>query len=218
MSLNDTNDDKRGAGGAGDGAASGKKGGARGGPSLLIMLPVIAFAALAIIFALSLKSGDPSRLPSALIGKPAPTVDFAPLEGLRQDGVAVPGIAAASLKSGEVTVVNFWASWCGPCVQEHPLLVELGQRTGVRIVGVNYKDPPPGGLRFLGRYGNPYAAVGVDPSGRGAIEWGVYGMPETFVLGGDGHIRYKHVGPISRESLEGKVIPVIEELRAAGGS
>ena len=98
------------------------------------------------------------------------------------------------------------------------LLVELGQRTGVRIVGVNYKDPPPGGLRFLGRYGNPYAAVGTDPAGRGAIEWGVYGMPETFILAGDGRIAFKHVGPISRESLDAKIIPEIEKLRGTAGS
>jgi cytochrome c biogenesis protein CcmG/thiol:disulfide interchange protein DsbE len=191
---------------------------ARRGPNLLITLPVILFVALAIIFGLSLKSGDPSRLPSALIGKPAPAVDFGPLESLQADGKVVPGITSASLRAGEVTVVNFWASWCVPCVQEHPLLVELAQRTGVRIVGVNYKDPPPGGLRFLGRYGNPYAAVGTDPAGRGAIEWGVYGMPETFILAGDGRITFKHVGPISRESLDAKIIPEIEKLRGNAGS
>jgi cytochrome c biogenesis protein CcmG/thiol:disulfide interchange protein DsbE len=191
---------------------------ARRGPNLLIALPIILFVALAIVFALSLKSGDPSRLPSALIGKPAPAVGFGPLEGLQANGKAVPGITAQSLRAGEVTVVNFWASWCVPCVQEHPLLVELAQRTGVRIVGVNYKDSPPGGLRFLGRYGNPYAAVGTDPAGRGAIEWGVYGMPETFILAGDGRIAFKHVGPISRESLEAKIIPEIEKLRGTAGS
>jgi len=191
---------------------------ARRGPNLLIALPVILFVALAIVFGLSLKSSDPSRLPSALIGKPAPAVDFAALEGIQTDGKPVPGITSASLRAGEVTVVNFWASWCVPCVQEHPLLVELAQRAGVRIVGVNYKDPPPGGLRFLGRYGNPYAAVGTDPAGRGAIEWGVYGMPETFILAGDGRITYKHVGPISRESLDAKIIPEIEKLRGNAGS
>jgi cytochrome c biogenesis protein CcmG/thiol:disulfide interchange protein DsbE len=193
-------------------------GGVRRGPNLLIMLPVIAFVALAIVFALSLKSSDPSRLPSALLGKPAPEVDFSALEGLQSDGQAVPGVTAQSLKAGEVTVVNFWASWCVPCVQEHPLLVELGQRTGVKIVGVNYKDPPPGGLRFLGRYGNPFAAVGTDPSGRGAIEWGVYGMPETFVLDGNGVIAYKHVGPIDQKGLHEKIVPVIEKLQRAAGS
>ena len=201
-----------------DATGDGREGvGGPRGPSLLIWLPVTVFVALAVVFGLSLKSGDPSRLPSALIGKLAPAVDFAPLKGIQTDGKPVPGITSASLRLGEVTVVNFWASWCVPCIQEHPLLVELGQKTGVRIFGVNYKDPPPGGLRFLGRYGNPYAAVGTDPTGRGAIEWGVYGMPETFILAGDGRIVYKHVGPISRKSLESNIIPEIEKLRATAG-
>jgi len=209
----DDNKDSAPPTGGPDGAA-----GERRGPNLLIMVPVIAFVALAIVFALSLKTSDPSRLPSALIGKAAPDVGFAALEGLTGAAGTVPGITPALLKSGDVTVVNFWASWCVPCVQEHPLLVELAQRANVKIVGVNYKDPPPGGLRFLGRYGNPYAAIGTDPAGRGAIEWGVYGMPETFILSGDGVIAYKHVGPISRESLDGKIIPMIENLRSAAGS
>lgn len=212
MSSDNTNDKTSGSADRAGREAS------RRGPSLLVMLPVIAFVALAIVFALSLKTSDPSRLPSALIGKSAPSVDFTALDGLTGKAGAVPGITAQSLKSGDVTVVNFWASWCVPCVQEHPLLVELAARSGVKIFGVNYKDPPPGGLRFLGRYGNPYAAVGTDPSGRGAIEWGVYGMPETFVLDGDGVIAYKHVGPISRDSLNEKIVPVIERLRKASGS
>ena len=179
----------------------------------IVVIPVILFAALAIVFAFSLKTGDPTRLPSALIGKPAPAFDFPPLADLNKDGQAVPGVATGDLKSGEVTVVNFWASWCVPCIQEHPLLVELGKR-GVKMVGINYKDPAPGGLRFLGRYGNPFAAVGTDVGGRGAIEWGVYGMPETFVIDKQGRIAYKHVGPITAESLAEKVLPAIEAARA----
>lgn len=178
----------------------------------LVIVPVILFAALAIVFGFSLKSGDPTRLPSALIGKPAPKVDFPALDGLVDDGKPVPGVKAADLAQGEVTVVNFFASWCGPCVQEHPLLMELEKR-GVKVVGVNYKDPSPGGRRFLGRYGNPYVAVGTDASGRGAIEWGVYGMPETFVLNKKGEIAYKHVGPITAEALAEKMMPAI---KAAG--
>jgi len=191
--------------------------GQRRGPRLIVMVPVIVFVALAIVFALSLRSGDPTKLPSALIGKPVPAVDFPPMEGLKTEGQALPGVSAQSLASGEVTVVNFWASWCVPCVQEHPLLVELGKRTGVKIVGINYKDPPPGGRRFLGRYGNPFAAVGTDAAGRGAIDWGVYGMPETFVVGKDGRIAYKHVGLITPESLMEKVIPAIEAARSPRG-
>lgn len=185
---------------------------ARRGLRLIVVVPVILFVGLAIVFAFSLKSADPSRLPSALLGKPVPEFDFAALEGLMRDGSPVPGVAARDLANGEVTVVNFWASWCVPCVQEHPLLVELAQR-GVKIVGINYKDPAPGGRRFLGRYGNPFEAVGTDPTGRGAIEWGVYGMPETFVVGKDGRIAYKHVGPLTAELLVGKILPAVEQAR-----
>lgn len=181
----------------------------RRGLNTIVVIPVILFAALAIVFAFSLKTSDPSKLPSALIGKPAPAFDFPPMAQLKHKGQPVPGMATADLKGGEVTVVNFWASWCVPCVQEHPLLVGLGKR-GVKIVGINYKDPPPGGLRFLGRYGNPFAAVGTDAAGRGAIEWGVYGMPETFVIDRQGRIVYKHVGPITPQSLVEKVLPAIE--------
>jgi cytochrome c biogenesis protein CcmG/thiol:disulfide interchange protein DsbE len=178
----------------------------------IVMVPVILFAALAIVFGFSLKSGDPTRLPSALIGKPVPKVDFPPLAGLVENGKALPGVKAADLTGNEVTVVNFWASWCVPCVQEHPVLVDLARR-GVKVVGINYKDPEPGGRRFLGRYGNPYKAVGTDASGRGAIEWGVYGMPETFVVDRKGRITYKHVGPISPEALVEKVLPAVEAAR-----
>jgi cytochrome c biogenesis protein CcmG/thiol:disulfide interchange protein DsbE len=180
--------------------------------NMIVVVPLIVFAALAIVFGFSLKSGDPSKLPSALIGKPVPAVDFAAMEGLVANGKSVPGIAGKDLAQGQVTVVNFWASWCGPCVQEHPLLVELAKR-GIKVVGINYKDPSPSGRRFLGRHGNPFAAVGVDPTGRGAIEWGVYGLPETFVVDPKGRIAYKHVGPISQQVLADKLLPAIEGAR-----
>jgi len=181
--------------------------------NLVVVVPIIIFAALAIVFGLSLQSGDPSKLPSALIGKPVPKIDFEPMTGLKQGGQPVPSIKAADLAAGSPTVVNFWASWCGPCLQEHPFLIQLA-KSGTKVVGINYKDPPPGGRRFLGRHGSPYSAVGIDPNGRGAIEWGVYGMPETFVVDGAGRITFKHVGPISAEILETKLMPAI---KAAGG-
>lgn len=181
--------------------------------SRLVILPLLVFLALAGMFAFALKSGDPSKLPSALIGKPAPEINLPPLEGLREGTAAVPGFATADLKRGEVTVVNFFASWCAPCVQEHPLLLELKDKTGVRLVGINYKDPQPGGRRFLGRYGNPYAAVGVDDTGRAAIEWGVYGMPETFIIDRQGRIALKHVGPITPAILAARILPAIEAAR-----
>jgi cytochrome c biogenesis protein CcmG, thiol:disulfide interchange protein DsbE len=181
----------------------------KGGRSRALVMPLAIFAVLAAIFAFALRTGDPSRLPSALIGKPVPAVTLAALEGLKDGARAVPGFSSADLASGRVSVVNFWASWCVPCVQEHPLLVALEEKTGVRLYGVNYKDQTAAARRFLGRYGNPFTAVGVDGDGRAAIEWGVYGMPETFVVDGKGRIAYKHVGPITPATLETKLIPAI---------
>lgn len=178
-----------------------------------IMAPVLVFGALVLLFAFALEHGDPSKLPSALIGKPAPQTSFAPLEGLIAGEKPVPGFSSADLASGSVSVVNFWASWCAPCVEEHPFLVDLGKRTGVALYGVNQKDEAAAGRRFLGRYGNPFTAVGVDPKGRGAIEWGVYGTPETFVVNGKGQVIYKHIGPISAASLEKTLIPLIEAAK-----
>jgi cytochrome c biogenesis protein CcmG/thiol:disulfide interchange protein DsbE len=175
----------------------------------VLLWPLAIFAILAGIFAFALRSGDPSKLPSALIGKPVPNIALAAIEGLSDGTRAIGGFAGADLAVGQVSVVNFWASWCVPCVQEHPLLVALKERTGVRLYGVNYKDQAAAARRFLGRYGNPFAAVGVDGDGRAAIEWGVYGMPETFVVDGKGRIAYKHVGPIGAEALEAKIIPAI---------
>lgn len=178
-------------------------------------MPLIIFGALAALFAVALRSGDPSKLPSTLIGKPAPTVTFPAIDGLVDGGRPVAGFSTADLAKGKVSVVNFWASWCVPCVQEHPLLGELAKRAGVEIYGVNYKDDPANARRFIGRYGNPFTAVGADTGGRLAIDWGVYGMPETFVINGRGEIVYKHVGPLSEASLEQKVLPVIAAAKAA---
>ncbi len=181
-----------------------------------VIAPLIVFLALATMFGLALTSGDPSKLPSALIGKEVPATDFAPLEGLAPSSGSKAGFTATDLKSGRVSVVNFWASWCRPCVEEHPHLVALREKkSDVDLFGVNYKDAPDAARRFLGRYGNPFTAVGVDSTGRNAIEWGVYGMPETFVIDGKGRIAYKHVGPITAESLEKSLIPAIERARQA---
>jgi cytochrome c biogenesis protein CcmG/thiol:disulfide interchange protein DsbE len=177
--------------------------------SRVLVWPLAIFALLAAIFAFALRSGDPSKLPSALIGKRAPAVELPALEGLTDAGRPVAGFVTADLRKGEVSVVNFWASWCVPCVQEHPVLVALREQTGVSVYGINYKDQAAAARRFLGRYGNPYAAVGVDGNGRAAIEWGVYGMPETFIVNGRGEIAYKHVGPVTPETLETRIIPAI---------
>ena len=180
----------------------------------MLGLPLAIFCTLALIFAFALRSGDPSKLPSALIGKPVPAIALAGLEGLSDGTRPIAGFSSTDLAGGQVSVVNFWASWCVPCVQEHPLLVALKEQTGVRLYGVNYKDQAAAARRFLGRYGNPFAAVGVDGDGRAAIEWGVYGMPETFVVDGQGRIAYKHVGPISEQTLEIKIIPAIRAAQA----
>jgi cytochrome c biogenesis protein CcmG/thiol:disulfide interchange protein DsbE len=180
-----------------------------------VAAPFVIFAAVAAMFAFALTLGDPSKLPSALIGRPVPQTEFPALEGLVAEGQPVPGFTSADLAKGSVRIVNFWASWCTECIEEHPLLDELKSRAGVDIFGVSYKDQAAAARRYLGRYGNPYAAVGVDPNGRNAIEWGVYGMPETFVINGRGEIAYKHVGPISKESLEKTLLPAIEKARGA---
>ncbi|HEX8165452.1 MAG TPA: DsbE family thiol:disulfide interchange protein [Beijerinckiaceae bacterium] len=163
---------------------------------LLYLVPTLVFGALVLLFLLRLFSGDPSRVPSALIGRPAPSFSLEPLPGLVRDGQPLPGLADADLK-GAVTVVNVWASWCAPCRQEHPLLMELAKDPSIRVVGIDYKDTTETARRFLGTFGNPFAAVGVDPNGRAAIDWGVYGVPETFVVGPDGTIRHKQIGPLT---------------------
>ena len=179
----------------------------------LMALPLIAFAALAAIFWFRLGSGDPSRIPSALIGHPAPQTALPALDGLTNNGAQVPGLDPAVFK-GKVSVVNVWASWCIPCHDEAPLLTELGKDTRLQLVGINYKDAPDNARRFLGRYGNPFGIVGVDGNGRAAIEWGVYGVPETFLVGRDGRIAYKLVGPIGAANFEREVKPAIEKALA----
>jgi cytochrome c biogenesis protein CcmG, thiol:disulfide interchange protein DsbE len=164
-------------------------------------LPLVAFAALTAIFWFRLGNSDPSRIPSALIGHPAPPTALPPLQGLAESGAPVPGLDPAMFK-GKVSVVNVWASWCVPCHDEAPLLTQLGRDKRLQIVGINYKDAPDNARRFLGRYGNPYGIVGVDANGRAAIEWGVYGVPETFIVGRDGTIVYKMVGPVTPENID----------------
>jgi cytochrome c biogenesis protein CcmG, thiol:disulfide interchange protein DsbE len=181
---------------------------------LLVLLPLFIFLALAALFFFRLGAGDPSRIPSALIGREAPATDLPAVAGLEHNGEPVPGIMPADFKSA-VTVLNVWASWCVPCRDEAPLLVRLAGDKRIRIIGINYKDQPDNARRFLGRYGNPFAASGADTNGRAAIEWGVYGVPETFIIGRDGRIAYKLVGPLTPDNLERVVKPEIEKALAA---
>jgi cytochrome c biogenesis protein CcmG, thiol:disulfide interchange protein DsbE len=181
---------------------------------LVLYLPLAVFLALAMVFLTRLLSGgDPSAIPSALVGKPVPDFTLPALEGLSRDGQPVPGLASADLKDG-VTVVNVFASWCGPCRQEHPLLEVLSEDPRIRVLGINYKDVPANAVSFLDELGNPYAAVGVDRRGRTAIDWGVYGVPETFLVDRDGIIREKIVGPLSPATLDELLRPAIETLVA----
>lgn len=173
-----------------------------------LLLPALGFALLAGLFVLRIfqageNGGNISKLPSTLIGKPAPKTALPPLDGLN-----LPGLDPAALK-GKVTLVNVFASWCGPCRDEHPELIELAKRKDIQLIGLNYKDRDENARRFLGSLGNPYQAVGVDASGRAGVEWGVYGVPETFVIAPDGTIAYKHVGPITPDIRTGKLAAAI---------
>ena len=167
----------------------------------LVALPLIGFAVIAALFLARLYGGDPAKLPSALIGRPAPQTSLPALPGLLQDGAQVPGLDPAAFK-GKVSIVNVWASWCVPCHDEAPLLTELGKDKRLQLVGINYKDSAENARRFLGRYGNPFSMVGVDGNGRGSIEWGVYGVPETFIVGREGTIVYKLVGPVTSANFD----------------
>ena len=181
--------------------------------NILVLLPLVAFLGLAALFFVRLGAGDPSQLPSALIGRPAPKTDLPPLAGLTRDGKAVPGLSNATF-TGAVTRVNGWASWCVPCADEVPFLDQLSKDKRIQLVGINYKDAPDNARRFLNRYGNPFAAAGADENGRNAIDWGVYGVPETFVVGRDGHIAYKLVGPITAENIVKVLEPEIAKAAA----
>jgi cytochrome c biogenesis protein CcmG/thiol:disulfide interchange protein DsbE len=181
---------------------------------LVVFIPLVVFLGLALLFLVRLGVGDISRVPSALIGRAAPATDLPPVAGLTRDGQPVPGLDASSFE-GQVTVLNVWASWCVPCADEAPLLVRLARDARFRIVGINYKDSTENAKRFLGRYGNPFAANGMDGNGRAAIEWGVYGVPETFVIGRDGRIAYKLIGPITPQNIDTELKPAIEKALAA---
>jgi cytochrome c biogenesis protein CcmG/thiol:disulfide interchange protein DsbE len=181
----------------------------------LMAAPLIAFAALAAIFWFRLGNTDPSRIPSALIGHPAPQTALPALTGLVNNGGQIPGLDPSVFK-GKVSVVNVWASWCVPCHDEAPLLTELGKDTRLQIVGINYKDAPDNARRFLGRYGNPFGIVGVDGNGRASIEWGVYGVPETFIVGRQGTIVYKMVGPVTPENINTVLKVEIDKALQAG--
>ncbi len=196
----------------GDGYEAGE--GDKGGFRLWMLVPALGAAAVLAVFLLGLQRPDGGReLPSALIDKSVPEFE---LPALYADG---KGLSTADLKAPGVKLVNVWASWCGPCRAEHPKLVNLAGM-GLTVHGLNYKDSEEGAKKFLADLGNPYDRIGADRSGRVGIEWGVYGVPETFVVDGEGRIVYKHIGPIQGSDIERKILPAVEKARgaaAAGG-
>lgn len=180
--------------------------------SWLAAIPLIAFLGLAAIFWHGL-SGNPSEIPSVLVNKPVPDFSLPPVPGLTRDGKPVPGFSSQDLKQGNVNVVNVWASWCAPCRQEHPLLMALAERSDIGLVGINQKDVPENAARFLGTLGQPFAAVGADDSGRVSLDWGVYGVPETFIVDGRGIIRFKWIGALTEDGLRDVLPREIEKAK-----
>ena len=173
--------------------------------SPLVVAPPILFLALAGLFFAGMQREDPDALPSTRVGSIAPAMQLQPLGSL-------PGFDAEDFKSGDVILVNFWASWCGPCRIEHPILEALADE-GQVIYGINYKDDPPKALAFLDELGNPYVGTMADGSGRTGIEWGLYGVPETFVIDGDGIVRLRFAGPVTEEVLQKRIRPAIEAAK-----
>jgi len=178
----------------------------------VLLLPLILVVALLGLMYFALQSGDPSRLPSVLIGKPVPEFNLAGVPRLQNDqGALVPGFSSAALKNAKVSLINVWASWCAPCLAEHSQLVDLAKQ-GIPLYGINYKgDSPEAARRFLTKHGNPFVAVGADETGMTAIDLGVYGVPETFIIDGSGHIVLRYPGPLTPEIIAEKIKPAMEK-------
>lgn len=178
---------------------------------VFLFLPLVIFGSLAIFFLLQLTSGRNAQdLPSVLIGKQAPSLSMRSIQGSD-----IPALDDGVI-TDKLTLLNVWASWCVPCRQEHPFLLELSKDARIQIVGLNYKDKNENALKFLNDLGNPYAAIGVDPDGAAAIDWGVYGVPETFLISQSGEILYKHIGPIDARGFNEKILPAIDAAVLAG--
>ncbi len=185
---------------------------------LVYFLPValvLGFAALA--FSMMTSGRNNAIIPSALIGSPAPVLALAPLEGALKDGKPVPALTSSAIQ-GRLTLINVWASWCIPCRGEHPLITGLAKDPRLNVVGLNYKDRTENAIGFLNELGNSFAAIGIDPKGAAAIDWGVYGIPESYLVGADGKILYKHVGPFDDKSLKRDLLPAIEKALAGAKS
>ena len=176
------------------------------GRRLRFLIPAVVFIGLAAGLGFGL-SKDPSVVPSALIDKPVPEFALAPALGAER------GLSSDDLRTGVVSLVNVFASWCGPCRAEHPLLMKLAEDGTVVLFGINYKDRPEDARAWLDQLGDPFERIGADLNGRVGIDWGVYGVPETFVIDATGRIRYKHVGLLTARDLDGTILPLLESLR-----
>ncbi|AIB10528.1 thiol:disulfide oxidoreductase DsbE [Azospirillum argentinense] len=174
---------------------------------LIYLLPLLLFVGVGVAFLRGFDR-DPRDIPSALIDKPAPEFSLPPLPGYKE------GLSNATLK-GDVTLVNVFASWCIPCKAEHPIITRLAREQGVTVRGINHKDKAEDAIAWLNRNGDPYASIGVDLDGRVSIDWGVYGVPETFLLDRQGRIRFKHVGPLTPQVVEEQILPMVKHLRSA---
>lgn len=177
---------------------------------LMAILPFAIFAGIAILFYTAIFRGDPSVLPSALIGRPVPDFSLPPVEGLDK-----PGLQTGDFGKGTPVIVNVWASWCVPCRAEAPLLDLLKTRTAAPIFGINYKDDPDAARTFLAQLGDPFTRIGADRKGQSSIDWGVYGVPETYVVDGKGRIAYKHVGPIDQDLIDNEILPAVARAAVA---
>ncbi|MGQ9364750.1 DsbE family thiol:disulfide interchange protein [Azospirillum sp. ST 5-10] len=176
---------------------------------LLFLLPLLLLVGIGVAFFVGFKR-DPREIPSVLIDKPVPAFQLPGLPGRDKEGAG--GLASGDLR-GDVTLVNVFASWCVPCKQEHPIVTRLSRELKIPVHGINYKDKTEDAQAWLARNGDPYARVGADLEGRVAIDWGVYGVPETFVVDRQGRIRYKHTGPLTPEAVETTILPLVETLR-----
>jgi cytochrome c biogenesis protein CcmG/thiol:disulfide interchange protein DsbE len=171
----------------------------------MYLVPLIVLAGLLLTLGWGL-SNDPKNIPSPLVGKPVPSFELPPVKG------RTLGLSDTDL-NGSVSLVNVFASWCTACELEHPLLMDLANAGAVPIHGLNYKDRPDDAAAWLDKRGDPYTRTGADVSGRIGIEWGVYGVPETFVIGPDGRIAYKHVGPLTLDTIQDTILPLLQRLR-----
>ena len=185
---------------------------AKSKPKAALILPLALVAGLIVFLSIALQMGDPSQLPSALIGKPVPEFVLPGIPNVLGDYGPALGLSSGVFKTGKVSILNVWASWCAPCLAEHAQLIALSQK-GIPVYSINYKDKPEAARRFLLSHGNPFRSIGADEDGLTVIDFGVYGVPETFIIDGNGRIAYRYPGPITPEVLIDKILPAIRKAQ-----